>query len=93
MGSSEDSEEGNGAVILTMPDPPTDLNNVAAITTATQIGLTWTSSTDGGSPIIDYAVSVRDPDTLVFNFAQTGILTTSTTVTGLTAGIIYKIKV
>lgn len=39
IGTSEFSDAGNGAVILTNPAPPTNLANIAAITRATQVGL------------------------------------------------------
>jgi hypothetical protein len=57
IGSSVESEEGNGAIILTVPDAPIDLTNVPAITTASQVGLSWTDGVaTGGSPILDYTV-------------------------------------
>ena len=40
-GSSATSDAGTGAIILTNPDAPLALANVAAITLATQIGITW----------------------------------------------------
>ena len=57
-GNSLASNEGNGAVILTNPDPPTDVTNVAANTDGSNIGLSWNAAGDGGSPIIDYTVTV-----------------------------------
>jgi len=40
-GSSLVSVSGNGAIILREPDPPVNLANNAAITSGSQIGLTW----------------------------------------------------
>lgn len=55
IGNSQVSEAGNGAIILTVPEAPTDLANVPAITLANQVGLTWNEGpTNGGSPVIDY---------------------------------------
>ena len=40
------------------PDAPRNLVNVPAITTATQIGLSWDiGSANGGTPVIDYSLS------------------------------------
>ena len=41
IGASEYSKEGNGAIILTNPDAPWDLENVPEITAKHQIGLKW----------------------------------------------------
>jgi len=41
VGSSFSSPEGNGVVILTYPDAPVSLANIAAQTDATKITLTW----------------------------------------------------
>lgn len=40
-GLSVESLEGNGAIILTIPDAPINLVNVASITRGTKIGLSW----------------------------------------------------
>lgn len=49
------SDAGNGAVIITNPNPPTSLN--ATSITTTTIQFSWVAPSDvGGSPIIDYAV-------------------------------------
>lgn len=58
VGNSDFSDEGNGAVILTIPDPPSDLSNNDAITSSSQIGLSWSAASDGGTPILDYTVSM-----------------------------------
>jgi len=37
------------------PDSPLNLANVAVVTSAYQVGLSWTAGTyDGGTPVIDY---------------------------------------
>ena len=58
-GLSVESEPGNGAIILMIPDPPINLVNVPApVTLATQIGLDWEAAPeDGGTPVLDYTVS------------------------------------
>jgi hypothetical protein len=55
QGSSAASVAGNGAVIPTIPDPPTLLTNNAAVTSSSVIGFTWTApANNGGSPVLDY---------------------------------------
>ncbi len=84
IGSSTTSLGGNGAIILITPDAPSNLVNVAAITTATQIGLLWsTGSANGGTPVIDYKLSYDQGNGTVKVY-QSGILSTSITVIGLT---------
>jgi hypothetical protein len=41
LGSSEISEEGNGAIILTFPDAPINLSENFQVTWGTRIGLMW----------------------------------------------------
>ena len=57
-GDSAESLLGNGAVILTMPDAPTDLAEVYSERDATSLGLSWNEgSANGGASVIDYQVS------------------------------------
>jgi hypothetical protein len=93
IGSSIESLEGNGAIILSITDAPVDLANVPAITTSSQIGLTWSEgSTNGGSAVLDYSVSYGIA-TGSFTDSVTSIVSTSYTVVGLSAGVTYKFKV
>lgn len=80
-------------MILTIPDPPTDLSNDASITSSSQIGLTWSPSSDGGTAIIDYSVLQYNADTDLYEVVDGNVLTASTTISGVTAGVIYKFKV
>ena len=73
------------------PDAPVSLTNVPAQTTANQIGLSWSDGAyNGGSPIIDYEVSLAT--TASFTVIAT-VTTRSAVVTGLTAGTNYKFYV
>lgn len=46
---------GNGAIIVLVPDSPTNLANNPAVTSALKIGLTWSDGpSSNGKPIIDY---------------------------------------
>jgi hypothetical protein len=90
---SPESDVGGTAIILTNPSAPVGLVSVPAITAATQVGLTWFPGfLDGGSPVIDYTVAYGVQSGSYSTTLQ-GILTTSYTVTGLTAGTTYKFKV
>ena len=63
IGSSPESLEGNGAVILATPDPPIDFTNDVGVTSATQIGLRWSeASENGGTPVLDYRLSMYNTD-------------------------------
>jgi hypothetical protein len=57
-GDSMESTQGNGGVIVLVPDPPINLRDNTATTTAYVIGLIWEdASSTGGQPIIDYKVT------------------------------------
>jgi len=69
------------------------LANDAAVTSATQIGLTWSAAAfDGASSIIDYRIQY-DQGTGTWTQLVDGITTTSYTATGLTADTVYAFKV
>jgi len=56
-GPSVESLPGNGAIIVTVPDAPIDLENLPLITNANQIGLNWQLGlSDGGTPVIDFTL-------------------------------------
>lgn len=77
-GPSAESTEGNGATILTYPDPPVALVNNVATTSATETALSWsTGASDGGTPIIDYRISYSAVGAGVFNTLAAGIQTTT----------------
>lgn len=57
VGSSIESSAGNGAQLLRAPDAPLNLENVASITTSSQIGLAWEQGAeDGGISVVDYTL-------------------------------------
>jgi len=76
-GISDASAPGNGAIIITNPDPPSLLANNAAITSASVITLTWTQpAVNGGTAVIDYQVS-WDQGISTYVVLASGITTTS----------------
>ena len=73
-GSSLESAEGNGAIILTNPDAPISLIEVYSERQATAIGISWEKgAANGGSPILDYTVSY-DQATDTYVVLESGIL-------------------
>jgi len=93
IGNSLVSDEGNGAIILTIPDAPTDLANDATVTTSSQIGLTWNEgATNGGAAVIDYTINYGFATGSYTNSIDS-ITALSNPVTGLTVGVTYKFKV
>ena len=65
-----------------------------AITSATQIGIAWTTSgtSNGGTPVIDYKISVAK-GTGSYSTLETGWLTTSYTAIGLETGKTYSFQI
>lgn len=60
-GTSALSPAGNGAIILATPDAPVNLNENVAQRTISTLGITWQNGlSDGGSPIIDYRVTIDE---------------------------------
>jgi len=58
-GASYTSDLGNGAVILTNPDAPTQLQEVIANRSPTSITIKWFAGINsGGAPVLDYQISM-----------------------------------
>jgi hypothetical protein len=56
-GESAESDSGNGAVILLVPDAPINLFDNVSVTTAFIIGFTWEDGIKtGGMPVEDYRI-------------------------------------
>lgn len=72
-GESEFSVQGNGGIVLLVPDAPINLLDNTAVTTAYVIGVTWEDgSSTGGSPILDYKITY-DQSTGIWATLQEGI--------------------
>lgn len=94
VGSSNDSTEGNGAVILTNPDAAHTLANDATVTSATKIKITWLEgAADGGTPVIDYRITYKEVGAGSFQTLIDGVQTTSYTTIALTSGSSYVFRV
>lgn len=55
-GDSELSNDGNGALMVQVPDAPTSMANDLTETTKDQIGITWNVVNHGGMPVIDHRI-------------------------------------
>ena len=73
-----------------LPDSPTTLTNNVAVTASGIVGLIWTQGVyNGGSPVLDYSISIR-LGTAAYTEIATGIALTSYTASGLTPDSIYS---
>jgi fibronectin type 3 domain-containing protein len=76
-GTSDESSEGNGALITTVPEQPTDL--AASSPGTTTADFSWTAPTEtGGSFITGYKILKENSDS---NFAAFGITVAGTATT------------
>lgn len=92
-GNSPYSDDGNGAVILKLPDAPVNFIENDAVSTATIIGVSWSEGADdGGAPILDYQLWY-DPGTGTSVILASGITNLFYTESGLTEGTTYTFKV
>ena len=80
-------------IAATTPEAsPTDLASNNKKTTETTVPLTWTAPSvakDGGSPILDYTVEQKNETTGNYTVVESGIKTTSCTISNLTEGTYY----
>jgi len=89
LGYSQYSDAGNGAVIITSPDPPTNLSENFAQKTKTQIGITWSPPPfNGGSTIQSYRLYMAI-EGQSFSIIDSAVTTTSYLISGLTTGTKY----
>lgn len=91
-GTSVLSQAGNGAILHTVPDAPTDLTEVLDQRTATTLGFIWETSFVGGTPIIDYTIeSDQGLDTYIT--IASGVTNKAMLVSDLTFEVTYKFRV
>jgi hypothetical protein len=92
-GESQESDEGNGAVITTNPDAPVNLLEDETQRTKSTLAITWEDAPfTGGAVIIDYRVSIAEQggsySVLASNVAERTYLAVD-----LISGVIYSLKV
>ena len=93
-GDSEESDSGNGAVIITYADAPYGLTETVASRAADSITFSWTEgAANGGSAVTGYKISSDLATGGTFSVIDTGITETFYTSTGLTAGQTYIFKI
>jgi hypothetical protein len=60
-GDSDYSPEGNGAVIVRIPDAPVNLIEDYNERTPTSLGIQWTDGSEsGGLPTLDYRINIAE---------------------------------
>ena len=76
-----------------VPTAPLSLSNNVAVTASGTVGLTWAAvGSDGGSPVIDYRISIKIGEG-TYSVLASGITATSYTASSLTADVVYTFKV
>lgn len=94
VGPSAYSSEGNGATILTYPDPPTLAVNDPATTSATVLKVQWTAPVFiGGAPILDYRVLYTLVGSSAFTVLAENVATPYYETSALSSGSEYKFKI
>ena len=91
-GSSKASPLGNGAVILTYPDPPANVSEDSTQRTSNSITVIWDEAFNGGATILDYRVSF-DQGTGVYVVLTEAVTQRKYTAITLTSGITYNFKI
>ena len=75
VGESLPSTEGNGAIILAVPNAPLNLVNVPEITSGRQIGLQWDKAAEeGGTGVLDFTINYADSNGGTYSVYQAGVL-------------------
>ena len=78
----------------TVPNAPANLLRNNALTDSTEVAFSWDAPTDdGGKEVIDYAVEQYDEQTENFTVVQSGLNTTSCTISNLSENTSYKFRV
>lgn len=87
------STPNEGVTLAIVPDAPINLAEDASLRSATTLGLTWIEGAyNGGSPVLDYKVSMATASGS-FSVLDSAVISLPYTVTGLTVGTSYEFKV
>ena len=92
-GSSLASGTGNGAVILTNPDPPENLREDETKRSSNSITLLWDLAYNGGAAIIDFRISYDEGLGGAYVLLAEGVTSQTYTAITLTSGVTYQFKV
>jgi hypothetical protein len=93
-GASIQSLAGNGAVILTVPDKPVNLANNEAMTSATQIALSWAQgASNGGASVLDFTIQYKQEPATEFTVLTSAVKQQSYTAMGLVMGQTYTFQI
>jgi hypothetical protein len=106
VGQSGWSDDGNGAVLLTLPNAPFNLVDVPAVTNKDQIRLSWLEAStyrttigdegpaNGGTSVLDFRIFIQDETAgSAFSELVSNHPTSSYTATSLITGHWYNFKV
>ena len=91
-GTSVYSLPGNGAILYTVPDAPSDLTEDLSLRSNSVLAFSWSTTFVGGTPIIDYTVTY-DNGLDTYTVLESGVTSKYYIATGLTYGVTYKFKV
>jgi hypothetical protein len=93
-GESTTSVDGNGGIIVLVPDAPLLLTNRPEITSATVISFIWSAGVnDGGEPLIDYRILYDQSSSNYIVLVESISVLEYTTDFTLTGGALYKFKI
>lgn len=91
-GESENSDEGNGCIIIYQPDPPIELMEDTQFRSQSTLGIKWTAPVeDGGTRILDYQIQRAELGGEFADLASSSY--TGLYVVSLDAGTIYRFRV
>lgn len=77
-----------------MPDSPVNVAEDISVRTSTTDGITWANGVNnGGMPIIDYRINIREQGQTDFVIHASEITQVSFTLTGLSLGTTYEVTV
>lgn len=94
VGPSVESNPGNGAMIITAPDAPLNVLEQTQYRTKSILSIKWDEgAANGGTPVIDYRVSIAENLVGEFTSIVDGLQATSFTIVSLNFGIIYDFKI
>jgi hypothetical protein len=93
-GNSLASNEGNGGIIVRIPDAPLSLLEDETQRTATTLGLVWTNGVEnGGLAILDYRINIALESDGIYSVLASNIQSQQYLAETLTPGVTYKFTV